>query len=148
MARTKAASGYGVQLLVGDANPAVSYAALGEVVGVSGPETMLETDDATHAGSDGAWAEHVATILRAGDVTLDINWVGDASDVDDLRTRQTNRELWPFKVKWPQGGGSAQHEASFQAFVTSIAPDAQFSSTMRARVSLKISGAVTKAVAA
>lgn len=148
MARTKAAAGYGVQLLVGDADPATTYNALGEVRGVSGPATQLDTDEATHAGSDGAWAEHVGTILRGGDVTVDLNWVGDAADVANLQTRQTNREKWPFKVKWPQGGGSDQHEASFDAFVTNVEPDAQHASTMSCRVSLKITGAVTKAVAA
>src|SRR5688572_25797508 len=42
------------------------------VADVSGPGLALDTEDVTTHDSPGAWEEHVATILRSGEVTVDL----------------------------------------------------------------------------
>ena len=56
---------YGITLMKG----AVVYA---QVSNISGPGLSLDTEDVTSHDSTGAWEEVVGTILRSGEITMDI----------------------------------------------------------------------------
>ncbi len=56
---------YGVSLKKG----AVAYA---YVTNISGPGLSLDTEDVTTHDSTGAWEEVVGTILRSGEISMDI----------------------------------------------------------------------------
>ena len=111
------------------------------VVSLTGPSLALDTADVTAHDSPGGWEEHVATILRSGEVTLEINYdPGEASHqnvANGLIHEMINRNL----VTWAVGGPMGVW--GFDAFVTAFEPSAPFDGKLSASVTLKPSGAVT-----
>ena len=68
-------SARGTTLLISDMTPlAADYNAVGQVVSITGPSLALDTVDVTAHNSTDGWEEHVATILRTGELTLEVNY--------------------------------------------------------------------------
>ena len=126
---------YGCQLLKG----AVEYA---QVTSISGPGLSLDTVDVTSHDSTGAWEEHVGTILRSGEVTMDI--VYDPADgthanvADGLLADLAARTLiTTFHIVFPD---AATTTWDFDAFVTGFEPSAPVDGALTASVKFKLSG--------
>jgi predicted secreted protein len=116
-------------------------AAIVNVTNISGPALGLDTEDVTAHDSVGGWEEVVATILRSGEVTLDINYNPAAATHKNaalgLLYMLINRVLTAWTIAGPLGAWT------FSAYVTKFEPSAPFDGKLTASVSLKISGAVT-----
>lgn len=116
------------------------------VKNISGPGLSLDTADVTSHDSTGAWEEVVATILRSGEVTLELEYDPNAAThkyasgglLYDLvqRASQTYSIVFPSSptVTW-----------TFTAFVTGFEPSASFDADLKATVKLKITGQPTLA---
>lgn len=118
--------------------------AIAYVQNVSGPGLQADTEDVTTHDSTGAWEEHVATILRSGEVSLDLEYDPAAAThknaagglIADLvsRTAVAYSLVFPDATTW-----------SFNAFVTGFEPSAPFDGALTASVKLKLTGQPTLA---
>lgn len=112
------------------------------VTNISGPGLSLDTEDVTSHDSTGAWEEVVATILRSGDISVDIVYDPAAAThknaagglLADLvsRTAQTYSITFTGPVVW-----------EFSAFVTGFEPSAPVDGALTASVSMKPTGQPT-----
>ena len=114
-----------------------------QVDNIRGPETTLETVDATHHTSTGGWREFIATLLSGGEVSFDGLFLpADAthSYAAGLLYDQANRVLQVFTLQCTDAGTTT---ASFSAYVTKCSPTFPIEGAMKWSVTLKVSGPVT-----
>jgi len=115
----------------------------GQVTNISGPGLSLDTEDVTSHDSTGAWEEVVGTILRSGEVTLDIVYdPGDATYANagagllaDLVARTLVADfhlVFPDATEW-----------DFDAFVVGFEPTAPVGGALTATAKFKLSGQPT-----
>jgi predicted secreted protein len=115
-----------------------------QVKNISGPGLSLDTEDVTTHDSAGGWEEVVATILRSGTITLDIEYDPATAThkyaagglLYDLAARTANTYTLVFSsvpaVTW-----------TFSAFVTGFNPSAPAAGALTASVTLKLTGQPT-----
>lgn len=132
-------SAFGTQLKRGET-------AIAQIKSISGPGLSVDTEDVTSHDSTGGWEEVVTTILRSGEVSLEIEYDPNAAThkyaagglLHDLAARvaQTYSLIFPSSpaVTW-----------SFSAFVTAFEPGAPVDGTLTANVTMKITGQPTLA---
>ena len=119
---------------------------IAQVTNISGPGLSLDTEDVTSHDSTGDWEEVVGTILRSGEVSLDIVY-------DPAHATHKNASgglLYDFAQKasntytltFPDSGAT---EWSFTALVTGFEPGAPVGGALTAAVKLKLTGQPTLA---
>jgi predicted secreted protein len=119
---------------------------IANVTNISGPGLSLDTEDVTSHDSTGGWEEVVGTILRSGEVTLDIVYDPDnathkyasAGLLHDLVSRVPTTYNLFFSDSTPATW-------SFSALVTGFQPNMPVNGALTASVSLKLTGSVTLA---
>jgi len=124
---------------------AEAFTTIAQVRNISGPGMSLDVEDVTTHDSTGAWEEVVATVLRSGEVTLDLVWdpaTPTHSNGVGLLAVMPRRATRNFKVIFPD---AASTEWSFAAEVVNFEPDAPHDGALTASVTLKLSGEVTLA---
>lgn len=121
-----------------------SSTTIAQVKNISGPGLSLDTVDVTSHDSTAGWEEVVATILRSGEITLEIEYDPNAAThknasgglLYDLvqRASQTYSIVFPSSptVTW-----------TFTAFVTGFEPAAPVDGSITATITLKITGQPT-----
>jgi len=110
-----------------------------QVTNISGPGLSLDTEDVTSHDSTDGWEEVVGTILRSGEVTLDIVYdPGDATHADILDDLEARVIVNDFHLVFPDAT-----EWTFNAFVTGFEPTAPVGGALTASVKFKISGKPT-----
>ena len=114
------------------------------VSNLGGPGLALDTEDVTTHDSPGAWEERVGTILRTGEISVDLVWDPNAAThknasgglLYDLvsRTPQTYSLVYPSTptVTW-----------TFSALVTGFEPTAPVDGALTAAAKLKLTGEPT-----
>jgi len=131
------------KLMVGDGGGPEAFTELANVTNISGPGLALDTEDVTTHDQASAFEEVVATILRTGEITLDI--VYDPDDgTHDASTGVLNdyqdKTLRNFQIRFPTTG---KVQWSFAAYVTGFQEGAPVGGALTASLSLKISGVPT-----
>lgn len=119
---------------------------IANVTNISGPGLSLDTEDVTSHDSTGGWEEVVGTILRSGEVTLDIVYDPDnathkyasAGLLHDLVSRVPTTYNLFFSDSTPATW-------QFSALVTGFQPNMPVNGALTASVSLKLTGSVTLA---
>lgn len=124
---------------------AEAFTTIAQVRNIGGPGLSLDVEDVTTHDSTGAWEEVVATILRSGEVSLDIVW--DPATATHgwgvgLLAVMPRRATRNFQVIFPDAASTTW---SFAAEVVSFEPDAPHDGALTASVTLKLSGEVTLA---
>lgn len=118
-----------------------TFDTVANVTGISGPGLALDSEDVTTHDSGSAWEEVVATVLRSGEITIDIAYdprdathdaISGLVDKLDSKQRVNFRIIFPGNTEW-----------IFSAFVTGFEPDAPVDGALTAAVTLKLSGAPT-----
>lgn len=116
--------------------------AVGNIKSIKGPGVSLDTADVTSHDSTGAWEESVATILRSGEVTLEIVYDPANAQVKNsaggLLYLLTTRASANFTITLPSTAAIV-----FQAFVTGFDPDMPHDGALGCSMKLKPSGVVT-----
>lgn len=142
-------SAYGA-LLQGDAlagDAAGTYRDVAFITALKGPGLALDTADVTSHDSTGAWEELVATVLRTGEMTVDIVYDPAAVSikyVNGLLLKMASKTLEGFKVIFYDDTVLADRTTwAFNAFITSFEPDAPHDGALTASMKLKLSGAPT-----
>ena len=127
-------AGYGARLLKG----ATPYA---QVTNISGPGLSLDTEDVTSHDSTAGWEEVVGTILRSGEITMDIIYdpvdATHADIIDDLEARTL---ITTFHLEFSDAGDTTW---DFNAFVTGFEPSIPVDGALTAVVKFKLSGQPT-----
>jgi predicted secreted protein len=115
---------------------------VGNVTAIKGPGVSLDTADVTSHDSTGAWEEVVATILRSGEVTIDLVYDPANAQIKNssggLLYLLTTRASASFTLTMP--GPSA---IVFTGFVIGFEPDMPFDGALTASVKIKPTGVVT-----
>ena len=114
------------------------------VKNVGGPALSLDVDDVTTHDSTAAWEEVVATVLRTGEVPLEIVYdpeddTHDATATNGLAYRLKNRDRTWFDLRFM--GGALRWR--FFGLVTGFTPGAPVGAHLSASVNLKITGQPT-----
>jgi predicted secreted protein len=118
--------------------------AIAAVQNVSGPGLSADTEDVTTHDSTAAWEEHVVTILRSGEVTLDLEYDPAAAThknaAGGLIADLVSRTAQTFSLVFSD---TATTTWSFSAFVTGFEPGAPHDGALTAAVKLKLTGQPT-----
>ena len=123
--------------------PGVTGVAEVEVAGVksiSGPGLSVDTEDVTTHDQTTSFEEHVATIIRSGEVTLDIVYDPAAATHDastGLVYRLEDKIYSFFKLIFSD---AATTEWEFSGYVTGFEPGAPVDGGLTAAVKVKITG--------
>ena len=140
---TGALASYRTLLKLGDGATPEIFATIAEVLDISGPALTLNVEDATSHDSTDGWAESIGTILEAGDVTFDVQFVPTGathSYVTGLIKDMVNRTLRNFQLVFPDATTWV-----LPAFVTGFNPSNTVRGKSTASVSLHVSGKPTLA---
>jgi predicted secreted protein len=121
--------------------------AAGAIVGIQnigGPKLSTDTIDVTAHDSPGSWEESIATILRSGELTLDI--VYDPAEATQgnvaggLLYNFMQRAIVEYTLGLPDTGTS---DWVFDGIVTGFELSAAFDGALTASVTIKVTGAPT-----
>lgn len=138
---TLALSAYGTLLKRGDGGSPETFTTVPEVRSISGPST--ETDEAevtTHSSAAaGAYREFILTLIDAGSIEFDINYVPTDVVQQGVRSDFTNRTKRNWQLVLP---GSVQ-TISFTGYVKTFSLDFPVDDAVTAKVSIRLTGAVT-----
>ena len=119
---------------------------IAQVSNISGPGLSLDTEDVTTHDSASGWEEVVGTILRSGEVTLDLvydpNEATHKHSSGGLLYDLTSKMAQTFSIVFPS---TAAVTWSFSALVTGFEPSAPADGALTATVTLKLTGAPTLA---
>lgn len=144
---TQALRGLGTLLKIGDGgSPTEVFTTIAEVVSITGPSLGLDTADATNMDSPGGWEEHIGTVLRSGEVGLDLNFHPTEATHRDasggLLNDMKNKTVRNFELHFTDAGATVW---TFAALVTGFEVSAPHDDRLSATVTLKLSGAPTLA---
>lgn len=138
---TQALSAYGTLLKRGDGGAPETFTTVPEVRSISGPST--ETDEAevtTHSSAAlGAFREFILTLIDAGSIEFDINYVPSDAVHQGVRSDFTSRTKRNWQLVLP---GSVQ-TISFTGYVKTFSFDFPTDDAITASVSIRLTGAVT-----
>lgn len=123
----------------------VALATIAQVMTIGGPSMSLDTADVTTHDSTNAFEEVVATILRSGEITMEIVYdpaddTHDATGGAGLLTRQEGRTLTDFSLIFPDAANTTW---SFDGYVTGFEPSEDVAGALTASVTVKITGDMT-----
>lgn len=118
MAESGAFDGYGVALGIGDGASAEAFAAIAEVLDVSGPSYSKDVIDVSHSTSPDKYREKIAGFLDAGEVTLTMNM--SQSDFASLLTKFEAEATNNYELTIPDDNFSTKPTIVFTAHVTSM----------------------------
>lgn len=115
-----------------------------QVRSISGPGLSVDTVDVTSHDSLEAWEEVVPTILRSGEVTLEIIYdpaeATHKNSSGGLLADLVGRAAVTYNLKFPD---LATTTWSFSAFVTGFEPSGVVDGELMANVTLKLTGKPT-----
>lgn len=117
-----------------------------QVTNISGPGLSLDVEDVTTHDSTGAWEEVVATILRSGEVSMDIVYdpatATHKNAAGGLLADLVARTAVTYTLIFTD---AATTEWEFEAFVVGFEPDMPHDGALTASVTMKITGQPTLA---
>lgn len=138
---TQAISAYGTLLKRGDGGAPETFTTVPEVRSISGPST--ETDEAevtTHSSAAaGAYREFILTLIDAGSIEFDINYVPTDAVHIGVRSDFANRTKRNWQLVLP---GSVQ-TISFTGYVKTFSLEFPTDDAVTAKVSIRLTGSVT-----
>ncbi len=133
-------------LVVNQDNPAGSgggFAPLSEIKKVDFTGGKADTADVTNMDSPGAYREYVPTLLDAGELSFDGNYLGNKdTQQQSLQTTFDSQILsnWEIILPAPPGETASRGKWSFKAYVTSYDPAFPFDKEASFTAKLKITG--------
>lgn len=145
MAASTATSGFGTLLKLGDGAGSETFTTIAEVKDITGPGLSAEVADITHHTSPGAWREKLATLLDAGELTFDVNFLpvdatqGNATGLISLMKNRTKRN---YQLVFTNSGATTW---TLPAYVTGFEPSASLDEGLSASVTLTLAGQPTLA---
>ena len=125
----------------GDIDPGPeTFSPIAFVTNIGGPSLSLDTEDVTTHDSINAWEQIVPTILRTGEISIDIEYdpaEATQSPAAGLLYKLKEKILANFQIIFPDTGAT---EWDFAAYCTGFEPSAPHDGALTAAVKLKIEG--------
>lgn len=109
--RSSAFAGQGTQLQLGDGGSPEAFATIAEVTKVQRSGSKMDLVDVTNMDSVGAYREKLATLLDAGELSFDANYIPGDITQQALQSQFDNRTLSNWKVVLPGGRGTFSFKA-------------------------------------
>lgn len=138
---TSATSTKGIRLQRGDGGGTEVFTTIGEVTNIKGPSEKASQLDAT--SFDSTAMEFISGLSDSGEITFDMNFVGQNAQQQGLRTDLRNGTLRNFKLIL-NDHATTPTTVAFSAIVTA-APDIAggVNQVVKASCTLKVSGLPT-----
>lgn len=141
---TKASNTIGIQLQRGDGGGPETFTKIAEVTSWKGPTEKAPMLDAS--SFDSTASEFIAGLPDNGEVTFDVNWVGNDAQQQGLRTdlRAGTKRNFKLVLNDKPVGGTQPTTVSFAAIVTG-APELSgaVNQVVKGSCSLRITGTAT-----
>ena len=121
----------------------IVYTEIANAGNFAGPPLSVDVVDVTAHDSTGVFEEIVPTILRTGELRMEINYEPDAATHDattGILYRYLNSMLGAYQLRFPDAGHT---EFTFNAYVTSFDPGMPHAGKISAPVAFKIDGVPT-----
>ena len=137
---TAAVSSFGTLLKAGDGgSPTEVFTTIAEVKDISGPSMEQGTEEVTTHSSPARFREFIPTLLDGGEVTFDVNFIGDATQgpADGVYDDMVDGTKRNYTITFPTTGADV---VTFAAYVTGFEPDAPVEGVLGASITLKITG--------
>lgn len=138
---TQAAIGFGTFFKVRTSTGPDVYETIGQQTNVTPYGIAVDSIDASHEDSEGAWREFIAGLKDAGEASLDIHYVpGGAAEallLSLLGTTQVCRSVFPSGAR-----------VDYSGFITGMSPEAPMDDKMVMSVTVKLSGPMEPTAAA
>lgn len=138
---TQAISAYGTLLKRGDGGSPETFTTVPEVRSISGP--TMETDEAdvtTHSSAaSGAFREFILTLIDAGTVEFDMNYVPGNAVHQGIRNDFLARTTRNWQLVLP----SAVQTLSFAGYVKTMPMEFPVDDAITVKVTIRLTGAVT-----
>jgi len=142
---TNAMIGIGITFSVNTGDSPDTWQVLGEVFNLSPPNAQVDDIDATHYASPDRTREFIAGLTDLGEMSVEMNYI-PGSETDNYllawRSAGTNRLC---RIVYPT---SPNLQDTFQAYVKGYEPNLPLDDKLTATLTLKVAGAVTRALAA
>lgn len=129
----------GLVLKKGDGASPEVFTAVPEIVDISGPDGSAPEIDATDLSSTSK--EYKIGLKDNGSVTFNMHYIPANTTHAALRTAWSNRTLTNFQMLFTD---SPQTQWSFAAYVQNFSMSASTDDTIKASVTLRISGDITE----
>lgn len=146
---SEAIAAFGTFLQTGDASNAdpllENYTTIDEVMSISGPTLSAATVEVTNHSSGVPWREFISTLLDAGEVSFDLNFVpsnATHSATSGVVADMTGRVRRSFRIIFPDSGST---EWYFQGVYTKFESSEPTDGKISASVTIKLSGEPTLA---
>jgi hypothetical protein len=127
---------FGTLLKIGDGGGPENFTTVAEVKDISGPAITADVVEVTNMSSPSAFKEKLATLLEAGEITFDINWMPEAVThgvaaglMRDLLARNKRN----FKLVFTNIGNTTW---TIPCYVTSLSPAASVAGVLTQSVTL------------
>lgn len=127
-------SGFGTLLKKGST-------AIAEIVSIDGPEGERETIDVTHMESPNATREKIGSLVDAGEVSFEGNFLPGNATQKDLLTELYGGTADTWTIAWSDG--SPTNDWSFTAIVTKFKPSAEVGDKLKFTATLTLTGKPT-----
>lgn len=136
---TKATSGVGVKIQIGDAAEPEVFTTIAEITDFNGPNETSPSIDVSNFDSEAR--EFIAGLKDGGEVTFSCNFVGSNAQQQALRTAQKNRVKKNFKILINDAALDADKTTiELAANVTGFSLTGSVDAAIKAAISLKVSG--------
>jgi len=109
--------------------------AIAQISSISGPSLAADTVDVTTHDSIDAWEEVAITILRTGELTLELLY--DPAIHSTLLGLYEAKTLEDYELQFPD---SAYTSFQFDAYITAFEPSAPVDGALTASMTVKITG--------
>lgn len=140
---SNAIAAQGTLLKAGDGASPESFTTISEVMSISGPSFSAATVEVTNHSSGTPWREFISTLLDAGEVSFDINFVPTGATHNastGILRDMTNRTRRNFKLVFPDAAPTAW---AFTGVYTRFQSSEPTDGKITAAVTIKLSGAPT-----
>jgi hypothetical protein len=136
---------FGTLLKLGDTDGGGgSYTTIAEVLDIDGPSMSADTIDTTHHSSASAARQHIISLIDAGEVSFEVNFLPQDATHDEnsgLIYVFKNRKKRGFQLVFDPSG--TPMTLTFVGSVTGFGPSAPVEGKLTASVTLKVDGMPT-----
>lgn len=138
---SNAISAYGTKIKRGDGGSPETFSDVGEVRSISGPSIEVDEQEVTTHSSAalGAFKEFIATLIDAGSIEFDINYVPSDITHQAIRSDLLLRRIGNWKIVLP----GLVETISFKAFVKSAPYEFPTDNVVKQKIALRVTGAPT-----
>jgi len=112
-----------------------SYATLAEVTSITPPNLARDTIDGTHMLSTDRYREFISGLRDGGEANIELSFIPGGSAMTALLIDFQSNSAVPYKIVFPNS-----QSWTFDAFVTSLGPEAPLDDKMSMAVTFKITG--------